>query len=476
MTGRRTPLRSPSASPASTRSSTARPTWRATRRTTKSIEVVVEAPDEDAPTTTITWIPGAADGEEGWYVTGPSFTLAAEDDGSGVASTEYRVDGGAWTEYAGAVAVADGTHAVEYRSTDEADNEEDAQQSEVKVDTVAPATGATQEPAGDGMEVVLVPTDATSGVATTEYRVDGGAWTDYTAPVMVTGAGTHTVRFRSTDVAGNVEEEQSREVTIEDGPSPDTEAPVTTVRTDPASPDGAAGWFTTAPKVTLTATDADSGVARTEYRIGSGMWTTYTAPFTVTTQGLQVLEVRSVDKAGNIETAQSRDVKVDAGEPQVAVSGIRARTYPSHKQATVAWTATDATSGVRAVRATLDGEAVEAGEWAMWTLSTGRHVLTVTATDTAGNSSSETVVFTVRATGKSLTKVVGALAEDGDLGPKLANKLLQLDKDATKAERSGDRRAAKKELKQLRKLVRTKVEGELRAALLAQVKERLARL
>jgi hypothetical protein len=81
----------------------------------------------------------------------------------------------------------------------------------------------------------------------------------------------------------------------------------------------------------------------------------------------------------------------------------------------------------------------------------------------------------VQATGKSVTKVVKALAADDEVGPKLATKLLQADKDARKAERSGDRKAAKKELKQLRKLVRTKLDGELRAALLAQVRERLAK-
>ena len=431
--------------------------------------------DTTAPVTTLTWQPATADGEQGWYVTAPGFTLDAEDDGS-VASTEYRIDNGAWTAYADAVQVSDGTHTVEYRSTDEAGNVEDIQSSRVKVDTVAPATGVEQREADNGVEVVLSPTDATSLIASTEYRVDGGSWTDYTGPVVVTGAGDHTVRFRSTDVAGNVEEEQSLAVTVDpDGPPADTTAPVTTVRTDPGSPDGSAGWFTTAPKVTLSATDADSGVARTEYRIGNGAWTAYTAPFTVTAQGRQVLEVRSVDEAGNVETAQSKDIAVDTGEPEVAISGIRARTYPSHQATDVAWTATDATSGVRSVRAVLDGETVEAGAWQMWTLSTGRHVLTVTATDGAGNTSSRTVVFTVRATGKSLTRVVKNVASDGEIGPRLANKLLQADKDARKAERSGNRKAAKKELKELRKLVRTKVDGELRAALLAQVKERLAK-
>ena len=37
-----------------------------------------------------------------------------------------------------------------------------------------------------------------------EYRLDGGAWTTYSAPVAVSAAGEHTVEYRATDVAGNV--------------------------------------------------------------------------------------------------------------------------------------------------------------------------------------------------------------------------------------------------------------------------------
>ncbi|GAA1942929.1 OmpL47-type beta-barrel domain-containing protein [Nocardioides hwasunensis] len=438
-----------------------------------SIEVVVDAPDDAAPTTTLTWSPAAPDGKAGWYVSAPSFTLAADDgDGSGVASTDYRIDGGAWTAYDAAVEVTDGEHTVEFRSTDEAGNAEEAQTSEVRVDTVTPATGATQAPVADGVRVTLEATDATSGVEGTEVKVGQGAWQAYAEPVTVTGAGEHTVRYRSTDKAGNVEDEQSLVVTV-GGPPADTSAPVTTVRTDPATPDGRAGWFTTAPTVTLAATDEGSGVARTEYRIGSGAWTAYAAPFRITAEGLSVLETRSIDEAGNVETVQSRQVSLDTTGPQVVIGGIRERSYPSHKATTVAWTATDATSGVRSVRATLDGESVEPGEWQMWTLSTGRHVLTVTATDVAGSTSSQTVVFTVKATQASLKKVVKAAAADGDLGPKLANKLMQLEKDARKAGKKGERRAEKKHLKAMRKLVRTKVKGDLREALLVQVRERL---
>jgi Tol biopolymer transport system component len=44
-----------------------------------------------------------------------------------------------------------------------------------------------------------------SGVATTTYTLDGGPETTYTGPISVAALGTHTLRFWSTDVAGNIE-------------------------------------------------------------------------------------------------------------------------------------------------------------------------------------------------------------------------------------------------------------------------------
>src|SRR6185312_11471071 len=57
-------------------------------------------------------------------------------------------------------------------------------------------------------------------------------------------------------------------------PAPvDETAPVTTATVAPAAP-AASGWYTTAPVVTLAATD-ESGVELTEYKIGEGPWTAY---------------------------------------------------------------------------------------------------------------------------------------------------------------------------------------------------------
>ena len=84
---------------------------------------------------------------------------------------------------------------------------------------------ASDEPGGSGM---------TGGAAKTEYQLDGGAWVAGTsvtstsvtvaAPADHSGDGEHTVSYRSTDAAGNVEAARSVSVSI------DTEGPTTSAR------------------------------------------------------------------------------------------------------------------------------------------------------------------------------------------------------------------------------------------------------
>ena len=85
----------------------------------------------------------------------------------------------------------------------------------IAVDKTAPATSDNHDTAKHARFVlVLTPTDATSGVASTQYSVDGGAW-EAGSSVMLSlqirhrragmTPGTHTVQYRSTDAAGNLE-------------------------------------------------------------------------------------------------------------------------------------------------------------------------------------------------------------------------------------------------------------------------------
>jgi hypothetical protein len=68
-------------------------------------------------------------------------------------------------------------------------------------------------PAG-GSTLTINATDVTSGIANTEYRVNGGTWTTYAGPVQFIDKGAYTVEYRSTDLAGNVEATKTKTFTI----------------------------------------------------------------------------------------------------------------------------------------------------------------------------------------------------------------------------------------------------------------------
>ena len=159
--------------------------------------------------------------DNAWHTTSVSVALTATDAGSGVAYTEYSLDSGAWTRGTsvtvavprkGSVAAV---HTLAYRSADNAGNVEGIHTAQVKIDTTKPVTrsnanGTTQK---SSFTVVLTPTDTGSGVAATYYSVDGGAFQPGTS-TLVTGAGRHTVKFYSSDSAGNVESPSSASVRI----------------------------------------------------------------------------------------------------------------------------------------------------------------------------------------------------------------------------------------------------------------------
>lgn len=154
-------------------------------------------PDSKAPVTTasVSGTPSSS----GWYVSTPTVSLSATDDVA-VASTQYRLADGAWTDYTAPVSVPDGALAFEYRSTDKAGNVETAQSLPLKVDTVLPLVSATVA----DRKISVTASDSGSGIGSTEYSLDGGkTWQAYSSPVAA-GEGGVSLLYRASDVAGNV--------------------------------------------------------------------------------------------------------------------------------------------------------------------------------------------------------------------------------------------------------------------------------
>jgi hypothetical protein len=156
-----------------------------------------------------------------WHKSAVTLTFTALDNlgGSGVVRTQYALDGGPWmsgtslTIAAPATHADDGVHTVSYRSIDYAGNVEKAESCEAKIDTTPPTTTVTG-PSGRWCDKAVTLTfhaaDSRSRVAYTEVRLDGSTWTKATRLTVPAAAdhaddGTHTVRYRSVDNAGNVE-------------------------------------------------------------------------------------------------------------------------------------------------------------------------------------------------------------------------------------------------------------------------------
>lgn len=222
-----------------------------------------------------------------------------------------------------------------------------------------------------------------SGVQDTRIDADGGGFSLYTAPVTVSGDGTHTVTYLSSDNAGNAEAPQSVTIMI------DATSPEISAAQAPAA--NANGWNNADVTVTYTCSDATSGIA------------SCTGPQVVSTEGAGiVVSGTAVDNAGNT-AGTSMTVNLDKTGPDLTVGSPMAGEYADDAMLNIAWTAADALSGVASESATLDGAPIANGAVVdLSTLAMGTHTFVVTATDMAGNTTSITVVFEVKVTYDSL--------------------------------------------------------------------------
>jgi len=118
--------------------------------------------DLTAPLTTAT--PTPAPNANGWWRSAVSVALAASDNLSGVARTEFSLDGGAFTPYTTPIAASsEGLHTLLYRSIDRADNQEATRSLTVRIDLTAPEAFLRFDPATRNL--VVVGRDNLSGVA-----------------------------------------------------------------------------------------------------------------------------------------------------------------------------------------------------------------------------------------------------------------------------------------------------------------------
>jgi peptidoglycan/xylan/chitin deacetylase (PgdA/CDA1 family) len=242
---------------------------------------------------------------------------------------------------------------------------------------VTVALASVDEPGGSGVSATRFTTDGSEPTATSPV---------YTGPFAISE--TTTVKFRSWDLAGNVEATKSQDILVDAAP------PTSSITCNGSS--CSTSWYPGSVTVALASVDeADgSGVSATRYTTDGSEPTAaspvYPGPFVIS--GTTTVNFRSWDVAGNVEATKSQSIRIDTTAPTIAL------TSPSNGAAVkgtvpVTATASDADSGIARVDFYLDGTLLGTRaappykvSWNTKKSTKGQHVLYAIAYDLAGNT------------------------------------------------------------------------------------------
>jgi hypothetical protein len=324
--------------------------------------------------------------------------------GSGLDAVYYTLDGSEPTllspAYTAPFDVSANT-TIKYAAYDNAGNREATQtQKVIYTDSLAPVTTVTCNgvPCGTWshgtVSVALSAVDAGVGVESIRYRTDGGTPTQlstaYTTPLSLTT--DTTIKYRAYDTATNAETVKTLTLQFENV------APAATGTCNGVA--CSTGWYHSTVHVALSATDTgNSGVAGIHYTLDGSTPTAsspaYSAPFTVA--ATKTLKFVAIDNAGNVSAAKTKPVQIDAGKPVVAITAP-ANNAKVKGVVRVTIKASDAKSGIAKVVLLIDGKRTKATtssplsfSWHAGQAKAGKHTLTATATDKAGNVTTKSI-------------------------------------------------------------------------------------
>ncbi|WP_164779551.1 fibronectin type III domain-containing protein [Paenibacillus kobensis] len=150
------------------------------------------------------------------------------------------------------------------------------------------------------------------------------------------------------------------------------------------------GWTKQSVMVEVTnGTDSQSGVQKSQYKIGAGAWTDYSTAITISDEGVYDLSARTLDNAGNISSEATGQAKVDKTLPVTThrVDGkLTSGWYSTDPIITLLPTDKQIGSGVDKTYYQLDGGANTQYTSPVLISVDGTHKLTYYSVDKAGNT------------------------------------------------------------------------------------------
>jgi hypothetical protein len=338
--------------------------------------------------------------------TSVNLTLSASDAVCGVAKMRFSNNGSSWSTWQSyatsktwSLTSGDGTKTVYVQYQDHAGNTSSSYNDTITLDTAAP-TGSIVINGGDTyatstlVNLTLSASDAGSGASKMCFSNNGyswSAWEAYTtgkALTLTSGDGTKTVYVRYQDNAGNTSSSYNDTIVL------DTAAPTGSI----AINGGDTYATSTSVSLTLSASDAGSGVSKMCFSNDGSSWSTWESYATSKTwtvpsgDGTKTVYVRYQDNVSNISSSYNDTITLDTTAPSSSASSPASTSALSFN---VTWSGTDGLSGI----ATYDVQykVGSSGTWTTWLPGTSGTSAVFGPTSPVVVENGETYYFRVRA-------------------------------------------------------------------------------
>jgi hypothetical protein len=252
------------------------------------------------------------------------FNLSKSDALSGVRTTRYSFDEKSDITHVGNInmsGLSDGDHILYYYSIDKVKNEEQKIAIPFYLDRIPPVV--ENQVNGDqykGKYLYVSPrtnlsfsaTDNKAGVKTIFYRIDGTERNDYSAAISIPNVkGLHTFKYDGNDNVENLSKNKYLTVYM------DNVAPTTGIRY------GKPQFFTRDTlfinkdtKISLFASDYESGVQKVSYKIDGAGYQEY-AQFNIPDEGVHTTNFKTTDRVNNEEQEKTSFVYIDNAPPTI---------------------------------------------------------------------------------------------------------------------------------------------------------------
>jgi hypothetical protein len=353
----------------------------------------------------------------------PQFSWSAPSDLSGITGYSYSVDNppddsvDTTSTSITTSTLGDGSHQFFVKARDAADNWGLPRLYSFSLDFANP-TLAISSPVESAVQntssinVGWAGSDSLSGINHYEVQLDANSPIDVgVSTSRLFGSvpdGRHVVRVKAVDNAVNA-------ITVMANLTVDTVVPQASISV--SGTEGSAGWFVSAVSVTITPSDATSGVNFTKYSIDSGGLSSYSSGFPLAESGVYEVSYYCQDFAGNSNPVATSTIRVDLQAPSLSFTDLEDGATFTSKSIAVSWSSEDNISGLDHYEYKLDSGSYQSlaqtSSVGLSDLPAGQHTLTVRSVDVAGNVAEKNLTFNVETSVFSMSGPVGPWLDVG---------------------------------------------------------------